>query len=126
MRLSSVPGLKDKGTGGAGIHTLAAITAGKFTNRLVTESGNYPFEAAMGKIKNPHTLMLPAYPDTPSAEHTLVGVVDEVGVAGIHRTTTPVEILTAAHATNCVEPETPLPRGSARVTATSKMPGGSN
>ncbi len=68
----------------ANLHALSTFLASEITKGFISKGSNHPLEAAVGKAKDTYA-MLPAYPDTPSTENAFIRVIDEEGIALIHR-----------------------------------------
>ena len=76
---------ESEGPGGTGANAVTTSLAGILSNRLVTKSGDYPAEAAVGKAENSYTQALATHPHAPSAEYAFIPVVNEHRTAGIYR-----------------------------------------
>ncbi|GAG55654.1 unnamed protein product [marine sediment metagenome] len=61
----------------------AALTTG-FTNEFTGKGSNNSLEATVSKANSSYAQLFLAYPDTPAAEDTFIGVVDKYGAAGIY------------------------------------------
>lgn len=69
--------LKSQGAGGADKDAFATVLAIRFSNRLVTKSGDYPPEATPGKAKDSYTQTLPTYPHASPTEHAFIQVINK-------------------------------------------------
>ena len=73
--------LKSQSAGGTGNNAFTTVSALGFSNRLTPKSSDQPVKATVGKTEGAYTQTLPTYPNTPSTEHALVGVIDKYRTA---------------------------------------------
>ena len=66
------------------MNAIPAFQASGIAEWLIGKGSNHSLKATVGKAKNTYPQMLPAYPQTPSTEDTLVRVMGENGIAIIY------------------------------------------
>ena len=73
--------LKQKGAHRTDLHTLTALNASRLGKGLFPEGGDDSFDPAPGEADGSDAQFFATDPDAPTAEDTLVGIVEESGTA---------------------------------------------